>query len=162
MILSKIGKIESNVNDIVLGVPQGSILGPLFFLIFINDLPFFIKKLNCKLFADDTTLYHNDSNLEHLLTDFNIYVKPLFEWCKRNRIDINWEKTFCMFITDKRIKLPPYIEISGIKIVAVENFKLLGVNIDKKLNFRKHIADLCLTINYYYYYLFLLLHQTWR
>ena len=145
--ITKIGKNTSGVKEIKLGVPQGSILGPLFFLIFINDLPFFVNDLRCKLFADDTTLYHQHDKLDHLIYDFSKKVTPLFEWCKRNRIDINWEKTYFMFVTNRRVVLPEYIKLNGITIDTVKSFKLLGVIIDNKLAFNEHVSNLCQTIN---------------
>ena len=102
--ITKINSICSASNSIKLGVPQGSILGPLFFLIFINDLPPFLNKLKSKLFADDTTLYHQHSDIKQLIYEFTLYCRPLLDWCSFNRIDINWSKTFCMFITNKRVK----------------------------------------------------------
>ena len=110
-----------------LGVPQESVLGPLFFLIFINDLPFLLK-LICKLFADDTTLYKLDENLEHLISKFKEDLEPMITWCKYNKLDINWSKTFFMFVTNKRIKksLPKEILINNQIVKVVDNFKLLG------------------------------------
>ena len=144
---TKLGNIKSSRQCVSLGVPQGSILGPLFFLIFINDLPFFLNGVKSKLFADDTTLYHQGNDLDLLISDFTKKVSPLFDWCGKNRIDINWSKTFCMFITNKRVLLPTHIELNGFKIDSVEKFKLLGITIDNKLNFKSHVASLCLIIN---------------
>jgi hypothetical protein len=75
-------------QPVTLGVPQGSCLGPLFFLIFINDLPF-ILDLASKLFADDTTLYLVGDEINQLLRDFSERAKLCFAWCDINRIDIN-------------------------------------------------------------------------
>ena len=96
-------KYNGKLTDYVptyLGVPQGSVLGPLFFLIFINDLAFIIE-LICKMFADDTTLYSSDENVERLIGHFKAKTLVLIEWCKMNRLDLNWSKTFFMFITSK-------------------------------------------------------------
>ena len=134
--------------DIKLGVPQGSVLGPLFFLIFINDLPFLLELL-CKLFADDTTLYLLGDNLESLISKFKDNLKPMLDWCKFNKLDINWDKTYFMFVTNKRLgkKTPTVIPIDNSQVKVVENFKLLGVTIDNKLNFEKYSRDLRLSVN---------------
>jgi hypothetical protein len=62
--LIKFGETRSSFSNMKLGVPQGSVLGPLFFLLFINDLAFYVKSFECKLFADDTTLYLSNKNLD--------------------------------------------------------------------------------------------------
>ena len=99
----KFNNSNSSFESINLGVPQGSVLGPLFFLLFINDLTFIIE-LICKMFADDTTLYESDENLDILITKFKKKLEPFIEWCKFNKLDINWSKTFFMFVTNKHIK----------------------------------------------------------
>lgn len=87
--------LQSSMADIKLGVPQGSVLGPLFFTLFINDLPLLIKNLNKKLFADDTTFYKSCSDPEELISDFVLQIQPLLDWCKSSKLDLNWSKTFC-------------------------------------------------------------------
>ena len=91
-------------------MPQGSVLGPLFFLIMINDLAYIID-LMCKLFADDTTLGDVDKDLNTLINRFVEKLKVFLEWSKFNKLDINWSKTYFMFVTNKRIKLPKEITI---------------------------------------------------
>ena len=122
------------------------VLGPLFFLIFINDLAF-ISELVCKMFADDTTLVDADEQLETLIRRFKKKLEPLLEWCKFNKLDLNWSKTYFMFITNKRVKLPTEIEISGNLVQNVSTFKLLGITIDNKLNFATHCSNLKKIIN---------------
>ena len=153
-------KVKDSFSDLLLnllGVPQGSVLGPLFFLIFINDLPYFLDSFECKLFADDTTLSMNDINYDNLLKRFNVEILKLKEWCYLNKTDINWTKTEIMFISKKMsinsegfyrlLKFPSSISIDGNIINVVSSFKLLGITIDNKLNFLKFVGDIRLSIN---------------
>ena len=91
------------------------------------------------MFADDSTLYDEDTCLENLITKFRIYIKQLLEWCDINKMDINWSKTFFMIITNQRFKHPTTIEVLNINIEVVKTFKLLGVLIDDKLNFSEFV-----------------------
>ena len=112
MQMVKIEEHSSNLKEVKLGVPQGSVLGPLLFLIFINDLVFYVKSFDVKLFADDTTLSLIDKHLDLLLARFNYSICELTSWCRANRIDINLLKTEAMLITRKRnIVYPEFILI---------------------------------------------------
>ena len=119
------------------GVPQGSILGPLFFLIFINDVCFIVN-LSCKMFADDTTIYESDSNTNTLISKFKNKLEPLFDCCKYNKLDINWSRTYFIFVTNKRVVFPKEILIKNVSIQVVDDFKLFGIRLDYKLNFIEH------------------------
>jgi hypothetical protein len=110
----------------------------------------------CKMFADDTTLGDVDKDLNTLINRFVNKLKTLLDWCQFNKLDINWSKTFFMFVTNKRVKLPKEITV-GTKLVndkkeditvsVVNSFKLLGVTIDNKLNFTEHCSNLKKIIN---------------
>lgn len=117
----KYNNIVSSNQDLELGVPQGSVLGPLLFSLYINDLPLAINELKSKLFADDTSLYK-------------------LHWCEYNMLDLNWSKTFFMFIKNKRTNYPSEIRIQNATVKVVDQFTLLGVTIDSKLNFITYIA----------------------
>ena len=151
--LVRLNDVLSAVQLIKLGVPQGSVFGPLLFLIFINDLAF-ILALACKLFADDTTLYEvtqaPNETLESLIIKFKLKLYPLLKWCKFNRMDINWSKTFFMIVTAKhksKMAIPTSIEIDSHDVVVTDSFKLLGVLIDNDLTFNQHIVNICKNVN---------------
>ncbi len=98
----------------------------------INDLAY-ILVLMCKLFADDTTFGDVDKDLSTLINRFVNKLKTLLDWCQFNKLDINWSKTFFMFITNKRVKLPKEM-IVGSKLVIdqSENIKISVVSFTKK------------------------------
>ena len=99
------------------------------------------------MFADDTTLYESNNEIDALIQSFNEKIRPLACWCKFNKLDINWSKTFAMFITKKRIELPQNILVLGNKISIVKSFKLLGITIDNKLSFINYVSQLRITVN---------------
>jgi hypothetical protein len=103
-----------------------------------------------------TTLGEVDKDLNILINRFLRKLKTLLDWCQLNKLDINWSKTFFMFVTNKRVKLPKEItvgtklvndKIEDIKVSVVVSFKLLGLTIDKKLNFTEHCSNLKKIVN---------------
>ena len=146
----KFGDVKSTLRLISLGVPQGSILGPLLFKIFINDIVFFIKLL-AKLFADDTTLYKNYNpkfySIQLAIEEFKKYLEPLLEWCEFNRLDINWDKTHFMIISYRKHSLPEFVEVLGNRVTIVNEFKLFGITIDSTLTFSQHVSNTLKAIN---------------
>ena len=130
---------NSSYKTINCGVPQGSILGPLLFIIYINDLSSVSKTLTSVLFADDTTLIDHDSNLTTLINRFNSELVNILNWLNANRLSLNIDKTnFMIFRPKNKNDVSPDIMISGSKINQVDKAKFLGVIIDDKLNWSNH------------------------
>ena len=84
---------SSTENNIICGVPQGSILGPLFFLLYINDLPNATGLAECLLFADDTSIFLSQTDQEYLTTSLNEELKKLNIWMKTNKLSVNINTT---------------------------------------------------------------------
>ena len=134
----RIGKTVSDWLTINIGVPQGSLVSPIFFLIFINDL----VNLSCNflpiLYADDTTLLFSDQNAQNLITQCNSGLTIFHNWSISNKLSINEEKTYCMAITLRSLECYNQIRLNG-KILEFKNHcKFLGMTIDNKLKFNNH------------------------
>jgi len=122
-------------------VPQGSSLGPLFFLIYVNDIT---NALNCKsiLFADDTCLVVKASNPQDLQNKINKELENLTDWCSANKLTINPSKSNVLIIPPKlkrKSELQLNVNISGTPVNIVKNVTYLGVIIDDELIFKSHL-----------------------
>ena len=132
---------KSSTKTVRCGVPQGSILGPILFLIYINDLASICKKTLPFLFADDTNLFISGENIEKMIEDLNKELMEISHWLKVNKLSLNIKKTHYMLFTSKKIRPTELnIQIDGNGIEEVSHTKFLGVYIDNKLNWKKHIS----------------------
>ena len=135
---------KSHEVDISCGVPQGSILGPLLFLLFINDLPTVIKGSKLKLYADDAVLYTSQNSIEKTKKLQIQNNEAIIKWCNKNKLTLNAKKTEAMWLTGN-LKLETEnfdVNIYDENIAYVNHFKYLGLYIDPKLNYDKHLTVL--------------------
>ena len=138
-----VGGKNSELRDITCGVPQGSVLGPLLFLLYINDLPNVSEKLTFFLFADDTNIYFESKNLHDLENVINMELKHLSLWLKINRLALNISKTnFLIFhTTQRKIDFNVTLKLDKKALNQEDQIKYLGVFVDSHLNWRHHILN---------------------
>ena len=125
------------------GVPQGSILGPLLFLMFINDLPLYMENVFTDLYADDTTIYQISNSQHFIEQNLQAALEKLSLWCKHNGMLLNTDKTKVMLITtsQKHLRLHDYVlnlTYNSEILKNVNNDKVLGVLIDNDLTWSIH------------------------
>ena len=140
----KYGNETSDRQIMKCGVPQGSVLGPLLFLVYVNDLPNCIRNCNTLQFADDTTVYVSGSNIAQLFTKLNSDLNILSDWFNSNKLSLNVNKSNYMLFSKSRNKLnhpSPSLEIAGTRIERTHHFKLLGLIIDENLTWNEHIQS---------------------
>ena len=121
------------------GVPQGSVLGPVLFLMYINDLPNITNKCNFTLFADDTTLTFKSHKLNDLEKEINSTLVLICDWLCGNKLVINIDKTKLILFHRTRVKHKLNIKINNIAIKQSTNFKFLGILIDENRNWKMQI-----------------------
>lgn len=134
----KIGEHLSDSVEISIGVPQGSILGPLFFLVYINDMGRLPLHGNLYLYADDSALFYTDS---HIRNDEII----LSKYFRLNRLCLNASKSRLVNFHSMRRSLPEIesVIISGHTVELVKSIKYLGLLLDENLTWRNHVVHLC-------------------
>ena len=137
---------SSSWGNVSAGVPQGSVLGPLLFLIYINDITDEAQSSEIRLFADDTILYILVDNPVTSAAALNDDLKRIGTWASKWLVRFSAPKTKTMYISKKKQQaLKPQLKMSGTALDEVESFKHLGVTISKDLSWHQHIENLATT-----------------
>ena len=140
----KINRSVSSKESVKTGVPQGSVLGPLLFILYINDLPLHLNnELTNNLFADDSSMHASSKSIDHLNSSLQNGLNDANTWCSKNSMSIHPEKTKSMIVTTRqkhqRAPLQLSLSLGNKKIQQVVEHKVLGVTLDANLNWHAHI-----------------------
>ena len=143
-----LNKSNSKKGAITAGIPQGSVIGPLLFLIYINDMPLHLNNdLTNTLFADDASLHTSSNNINNINLNLQNGLNNVNEWCINNNMSIHPDKTKSMVITTRqkhqREPLLLTLSLGTTKIEQVNKHKVLGLTLDSELCWRAHTESLC-------------------
>ena len=145
-----INNASSSFLRIESGVPQGSILGQILFILYINDLPRVSTKLKFLLYADDTNILYENTDANAIITTINMEMPKIMEWLMSNKLHINVNKTVAMLFhtRQKRVNIDENsIVIDGNIIHFTTNTEFLGINIDNNLTWKAHINHITTKIS---------------
>jgi len=145
----EINGIRSNLIQLITGIPQGSNLGPLLFLLYVNDIANSSQLLSFRLFADDTNLFIEDKNITSLVQNTNHELEKFSEWIKVNKLSLNMKKSKFMIISSSRKKYfaNTDIRLNNTLMEKTDSIKYLGVLIDHHLTWGNHINMVCKKIS---------------
>ena len=135
----------SSFQSVTQGVPQGSVLGPLFYIVYANDIPKIVKNCEIALYADDTVLYTANGDFNASVTKMQSDLDSLSTWCTANGIKANTDKTKVMVFgsTNCLKKLPEFeVTIEDYPLTKVSSYKYLGMTLDEHLNYNLHVNRL--------------------
>ena len=143
----------STYHSLTYGTPQGSCLGPLLFPVFINDLHHSVVHGISLVFADDTTLLHSHKNLRYLKWTVEDDLNRLMDWFKANKLTLNLDKTVRVLLSSQPKTQELTLEIGTNKLQSSDIVKFLGVWIDKKVTWNKHISTLIAKLKQNFHFL---------
>ncbi len=142
--VTRYNKSVSSLSDINCGVPQGSILGPLLFILYINDLPNTVFSCEIGLYADDTVLYTSGKSVTEVADKLQDDMNRVYLWMCANRLSLNVGKTKSMLFATRYFKgcVDLSITVAGEVLEQMNVFKYLGFLLDNRLTFNDHIEHL--------------------
>uniref|UniRef100_A0A3P9HF32 Reverse transcriptase domain-containing protein n=1 Tax=Oryzias latipes TaxID=8090 RepID=A0A3P9HF32_ORYLA len=148
--LVKVQSFKSAALSLPTGIPQGSILGPLLFSLYINDLPSSCPDVSVQMYADDTVVYVRGSNSSQVAEKLTDAMVNITAWLKYSCLQLNTSKTVAMFFnkSNNNLTAEPDVFVSGERLQIVSEYKYLGVILDSNLSFKSHIKRVCNRIKF--------------
>ena len=138
---TRYNNFDSSLSKVECGIPQGSMLGSLLFLLYINDLCYVTSFFHFVLFADDTNIISSHKDFNTLLHKTNEELCKIVDWFDSNKLVINHDKTCILYFSKPNIKFPPHtikVKINDIYLNVSDSVKFLGVLLDNQLTFQNH------------------------
>ena len=142
----KVNNEKSDMKYVTCGVPQGSVLGPLLFIIYINDIANSCKEGQFRIFADDTGIFCHSYNIESLIAKAEVIIKNVSKWFAANKLTLNVSKTSYVIFKSKKmtnINIPNTISYKEIKINRESQVKYLGLILDEHMSWDSHTNEIC-------------------
>ena len=150
----RVNGVDSQIENIDVGVPQGSCLGPLIFLVYINDLPRAVKNSTISMYADDTSLCFKSKDLSRLNEALNEDLSRLDAWLNNNKLSLNVAKTQSMLVSTKakrktldKSSQHLQVKINGTELEVVSKIKYLGVLLDNSLDWKDQVQAVSLKVS---------------
>ena len=151
--------VYSNVKNVNIGVPQGSVLGPTLFLLYINDINNYLGNATCNMYADDVLIYCSNNDINVLNDNLQASIDNIKQWYDSNLLVVNNSKSNVMMITTRQREAiltenlvnnsaPINVKLDDSVLCYVDYCKYLGVHIDKNLNWCQNVNALCKDLNF--------------
>ena len=143
--------VASGSKEVMCGVPQGSVLGPLFFILYVNDVQHAVKGSQLQLYADDTVIHTAGKGVDKAVAKLQPSLNQFSKWCRCNKLTLNAAKTKLMIFGTRPVvkkNKDVVIKIGGVPLQVVPTYKYLGITLDSTLTFNYYTKTVCNVVAY--------------